>query len=413
MALKEGRTLLNEEESKDFLMTYGIPVTIAQVAQDSESAVSIADKVGDPVVIKVVSPDISHKSDVGGVIPGIDSSAAVKEAYDKLMQRVRKRAPEAAIVGVAVEKMFTDIDYELILGAKKDKDFGSVILFGMGGTMAEFIKDFSIGLPPLNQTLAKMLMQDTKVYKMLQGFRGKPAANFEGLEAILVNFSNLVIDFPEIAEIDINPLAISNGKASALDARIIIDKNYGATGRSAYPHLIITPYPTKYITPWKLPDGTEVLLRPIRPEDEPAEHEMLSSLSEETLRTRFFSTIKEISHEWLILFCNIDYDRHMAIVAEVEEKGKKKMIGVARLIMNQDMTSGEVAFLVQDKFQGKHLGSKFVEVLIGIAREWGLEEVRADVLTENERMLHVFKRLGFTTHSVPGGTSEAVLKLKE
>ena len=367
---------------------------------------------GYPVVIKVVSPEISHKSDVGGVIIGIDSGAALKEAYEKLMQRVKKSAPEAAIAGVVVEKMITDVDYELILGAKKDKDFGSVILFGMGGTTAEFIKDFSIGLPPLNRTLAKMLMQDTKVYKMLQGFRGKLPADFEGLEEILVNFSNLIVDFPEIAEIDINPLAISDGRASALDARIIIDRDYGTAGRSPYPHLVITPYPTKYITHWQLSEGTEVLLRPIRPEDEPAEHEMLSSLSEETLRTRFFSTIKDISHEWLILFCNIDYDRHMAIVAEVQENGKKKMIGVARLIMNPDLTSGELAVLVHDRFQGKGLGHKLVEVLIGIAREKGLENIRAEVLTDNKRMLTVLRRLGFTTHWLPGGTSEAVLKLK-
>jgi Acyl-CoA synthetase (NDP forming) len=413
MALKEGRILLNEEESKNFLMTYRIPVTMVQVVQDPEAAVSIAEKVGYPVVIKVVSPDISHKSDVGGVVIGIDSSTALKEAYEKLIGRVKKRAPAAAIAGVAVQKMFTNIDYELILGGKKDKDFGSVVLFGMGGTMAEFIKDFSIGLPPLNQTLAKMLIQDTRVYKMLQGFRGKAAADFEGLEEILVNFSNLIVDFPEIAEIDINPLAISNGKASALDARIIIDKNYDATCRSTYPHLIISPYPTRYTTPWQLSDGTEVLLRAIRPEDEPAEHEMLSSLSKESLRTRFFSTIKDISHEWLILFCNIDYDRHMAIVAEMKENGKKSMIGVARLIMNQDLTSGEVAVLVQDRFQGKRLGTKFVEMLIEIAKERGLEDIRADVLTENESMLKVFRRLGFTTHCVPGGTSEAVLKLKE
>ena len=412
MALTEGRTLLNEEESKDFLKTYGIPVTMPQFVQGPEAAVSIAEKVGYPVVIKVVSPDISHKSDVGGVIIGIDSSAALKEAYGKLMQRVKKRAPEAAIMGVAVEKMITDVDYELILGTKKDKDFGSVILFGMGGTAAEFIKDFSIGLPPLNRTLAKMLMQDTKVYKMLQGFRGKPPADFEGLEEIVVNFSNLIVDFPEIAEIDINPLAISNGRASALDARIIIDRDYSAASRSPYPHLVITPYPTKYITPWQLSEGTEVLLRPIRPEDEPAEHEMLSSLSEETLRTRFFSTIKNISHEWLILFCNIDYDRHMAIVAEVRENGKEKMIGVARLIMNPDLTSGELAVLVHDRFQGKGLGHKLVEVLIGIGRERGLENIRAEVLTENERMLKVFRRLRFTTHWLTGGTSEAELKLK-
>ena len=411
MALKEGRTLLNEEESKDFLATYRIPVIMVQVAGDVEAAVSLAEKAGYPVVIKVVSPDISHKSDVGGVIMGIDSSAAMKNAYDSLMQSVKQHAPDAVITGVAVEKMFTDVDYELILGARKDRDFGTVILFGMGGTTAEFIKDFSIGLPPLNLSLAKMLMQDTRVYKMLQGFRGRPAADFEALEEVLVNFSNLIVDFPEIAEIDINPLAISNGKASALDARIIIDRNYADTSRSTYPHLIIAPYPTRYITPWQLSDGTKILLRPIRPEDEPAEHEMLSSLSERTLRTRFFSIFKNISHEWLILFCNIDYDRHMAIVAEMEEKGKKSMVGVARLIMNQDLTSGELAVLVQDRFQGKRLGSKLVEILIGIARERGLEDIRADVLTENVSMLNVFTRLGFTTRAVPDGVTEVILKL--
>jgi acetyltransferase len=414
VALTEGRTLLNEEESKDFLRTYRIPVVTAQLAQDPEKAVTIADKVGYPVVIKVVSPDISHKSDVGGVIMGIDSSSALKEAYGKLIQRVKKRAPEAAITGVAVEMMVTDVDYELILGVKKDRDFGSVILFGMGGTMAEFIKDFSIGLVPLNQTLAKMLIQDTKVYRMLQGFRGRQAADFEGLEEIIVNFSNLIVDFPEIAEIDVNPLAISMGRACALDARIIIDRDYdAATCRLQYPHLIITPYPTKYTTPWRLSDGAEVLLRAIRPEDEPAEHELLASLSQETLTTRFFSAVRDISYEWLILFCNIDYDRHMAIIAEVEEEGKKSMIGVARLIINQDLTSGEVAVLVQDRFQGKRLGSKFIEMLVEIARERGLEEVRADVLTENTRMLNVFTRLGFTTQGLPGGASQAVLKLTE
>ncbi len=412
-ASAEGRSLLNEEESKDFLLTYRIPVTTVRVARDPEAVVTIAEKMGYPVVIKVVSPDISHKSDVGGVITGMNSNAALREAYARLMQRMKQRVPEAAIMGVAVEKMVTDVDYELIIGAKKDKDFGAVILFGMGGIMAEFIKDFSIGLPPLNRTLAKMLMQDTKAYKMLQGFRGKPPADFDEIEEILVNFSNLIVDFPEIAEIDINPLAIANGQASALDARIMLDMNYDASGRSPYPHLIITPYPTKYTTSWQLSDGTEVLLRAIRPEDEPAEHEMLSTLSEETLRTRFFSVIREISHEWLVLFCNIDYDRHMAVVAELEEKGKKNMIGVARLIMNQDLTSGEIAVLVRDKFQGKRLGTKFVEVLIEIARERGLEEVRADVLTENENMLKVFGRLGFSIHWAVGGTSEAVLKLKE
>jgi acetyltransferase len=373
--------------------------------------VRIADRLGYPVAIKVVSPDISHKSDVGGVMLGLTSAAALKQAFETLLQTVGKRAPQAVIQGVAVQRMVKDVDYELILGAKRDKDFGSVILFGMGGTAAEFFKDFSIGLPPLNQTLAKMLMQETKVYKMLQGFRGKPPANFEKLEEILVSFSNLIVDFPEIAEIDINPLAIADGKAYALDARMVIDGEY-VEHKSRYPHLVIKPYPTRYSTSWKLPDGVEVLLRPIRPEDEPLEHELLASLSHETIRTRFFSSMRDFSHEWLILFCNIDYDRHVAIVAEITENGKRKIIGVGRLIMEPDFPSGEFAILVHDRYQGKGLGYKLVERLIEIGREKGLEEIVGEALTENEKMLKLARKLGFATQWVPGGTSKLTLKLK-
>ncbi|MGD0235551.1 MAG: bifunctional acetate--CoA ligase family protein/GNAT family N-acetyltransferase [Syntrophorhabdales bacterium] len=409
--LLKGRTLLNEEESKSLLVLYGIPATVPRFAKDAEAAVRIADRLGYPVAIKVVSPDISHKSDVGGVMLGLTSTAALKQAFETLLQTVGKRAPQAVIQGVAVQRMVKNVDYELILGAKRDKDFGSVILFGMGGTAAEFFKDFSIGLPPLNQTLAKMLMQETKVYKMLQGFRGKPPANFEKLEEILVSFSNLIVDFPEIAEIDINPLAIADGKAYALDARMVIDREY-VEHKSRYPHLVIKPYPTRYSTSWKLPDGVEVLLRPIRPEDEPLEHELLASLSHETIRTRFFSSVRDFSHEWLILFCNIDYDRHVAIVAEITENGKRKIIGVGRLIMEPDFQSGEFAILVHDRYQGKGLGYKLVERLIEIGREKGLEEIVGEALTENEKMLKLARKLGFATQWVPGGTSKLTLKLK-
>ena len=351
--LTEGRTLLTEEASKELLTAYGIPVNAAR----------------------------------------------------------RGRDPQEAMEGAAVGQMITEADYELILRAKKHKDFGTVILFGMGGAAGEFIKDFSIGLPPLNQTLAKMLIQETKVYKMLQGFRGKPAADLERLEQILVDFSNLIVDFPEIAEIDVDPLAVSNGIPFALGVRIVLDNDYVPGGRSNYPHLVIAPYPTKYIMPWQLSDGTKVLLRPIRPEDEPAEREMLSTLSEETIRTRFFSSIKTITHDWLILLCNVDYDRHIAIVAETRET--KKIVGVARLILNADATSGELAVLVHDNFQKKGLGTKFIKILIGIARERGLESVQAQFLVDNENIRKVFKRLGFTTRWLVSDVSEAVLKLKE
>ena len=410
--LRKGRTLLSEEESKNLLVSYGIPATVPQLAQDADTAVSIAEKIGYPVAIKVVSPDISHKSDVGGVVLGLDSGSAVRQACERLLQTVGKRAPQAVIQGVAVQRMVKDVDYELILGAKKDKDFGAIILFGMGGTAAEVIKDFSIGLPPLNQTLAKMLMEETKVYKMLRGFRGRPPAHLKELEEILVGFSNLIIDFPEIAEIDINPLAIAQGKAYALDARMVIDGEYVEHG-SRYPHLVITPYPTRYTATWTLPDGAEVLLRPIRPEDEPLLHEMATTVSVETIRTRFFSSVKDMSHEWLILFCNIDYDRHVAIVAEIIENRKRKIIGVGRLVMEPDLRSGEFAILTHDQYQHKGLGYKLVGMLIEIGREKGLEEIVGQVLTENEKMLKLARKLGFTSRWGPDGVSKITLKLKD
>jgi acetyltransferase len=409
--LLKGRTRLDEEESKTLLVGYGIPAAVPQCAKDADAAVSIADKLGYPVAIKVVSPDISHKRDAGGVMLGLDSRGALRHAFESLLRTVERRAPHAAIQGVAVQRMIENVDYELRLGARKDKDFGSVILFGTVGTSGEFFKDFSIGLPPLNQTLAKMLMQETKVYKMLQGFRGKPPANFKELEEILVRFSNLIVDFPEIAEIDINPLAIARGKAYVLDAGIVLDKDY-VDHDSRYPHLVITPYPTHYITSWKLPDGTDVLLRPIRPEDEPLEEELASSLSHESMRMRLFSSLKQVDHEWLSFFCNVDYDRHMAIAAEIIENGKRKIIAVGRLVMEPGFKSGELAIVVHDRYHRKGLGYKLVRILIEIGREKGLEEVYGDVLADNEKMLMLGRKLGFITRTVPGGITKITLKLK-
>jgi acetyltransferase len=325
--------------------------------------------------------------------------------------QVEERVPRAHIEGITIQKMIEAIDYELILGSKKDNDFGAVILFGMGGITAELIRDFSIGLPPLNQTLAKRLMEETKAYKLIQGWRGKPPANLEDLEETLVNFSNLIVDFPEIAEIDINPLAISEGKPCALDARIILDKDY-IESAYPYPHLVITPYPTRFIMPWRLLDGTEVVLRPIRPEDEPLEREFLSTLSEESLRTRFFSAFKDISHQWLVMFCNIDYDRHIAIVAEVKEDEERKIIGVARVIIDPDFNSGEIAVLVHDRVQRKGVGRKLMEMVIKIARWKGLHEIYGDVLTDNANMLRLCRRLGFATKWLPGGITRITLPLK-
>jgi acetyltransferase len=409
--IKEGRTLLTEEEAKDFLNNYGIPVTMPSLAYDTEEALRSTKQLGYPVVLKIVSPDISHKSDVGGIKLGIMTDEQLRKSYEEIITTVKQKAPQARITGISVQKMIEKVDYELILGSKKDKDFGSIILFGMGGIGTEIFKDISIGFPPLNQTLARRLMEETEVYKILQGYRGKTPADMKQLEHLIASFSTLIVDFPEIAEMDINPVAIANGKAYALDARIILDKDC-LDYTNHYPHLVITPYPTRYTTTWKLKDGTEVTLRPIRPEDEPLEHTLLTNLSEKTSRQRFFSVIKNISHEMLVRFCNIDYDREMAIVAELREGDKKSIIGIGRIISESNQRGAEYAVLVQDQYQGKGLGYKLVDVLIGIAQEKGLEELYGIVLTENEDMLAVARKLGFKTKRQPDGITRVALGLK-
>ena len=408
---REGVTTVSEEDSKRFLSNYGIPATKPYMANSAQGAIRCANEIGYPVVIKIVSPEITHKSDVGGVAAGIDSDEKMRSEYDAMMQRVKSNRPQAKILGVTVQSMVEKIDYEIILGARKDRDFGSVILFGMGGTGAEVFRDFSIGLPPLNQTLVRRLMEDTIVQKMLQGYRGKPPADMRQLEEIIVRFSNLIVDFPEIEEIDVNPLAISGGKAYALDARIVIDKN-ALTPQPPYSHLVITPYPTRYVIPWRMTDGTEVLLRPIRPEDEPLEHEMLTTLSEDTLRGRFFQVIRNITHEMLIRFCNIDYDREMAIVGEVKEHEKRRIVGIGRLIIESDFKKGEFAVVVHDQYQGKGLGYKLVDMIIGVAQEKGLEKIYGIVLTDNKAMLRICNELGFRIRNLQDGTSWVELPLK-
>jgi acetyltransferase len=410
-ALKGHDRALNEEESVRFLSDYGIPTVRTLIAKSVEEALRMARDMGYPVVLKVASPDIPHKTDIGGVITGIDSDGALKDAYGLLHQKIRERAPGTDLKGMVVQKMIERIDYEVIVGSKKDRDFGSVIVFGMGGIGAGIFRDFSVGLPPLNQTLARRLMEETAVYKMLHGYGGKAPADMRQLEQILVSFSSLIVDFPEIAEMDINPIAITGGQACALDARIVLDRD--VLDRSTpYPHLAITPYPTRYIMPWTLPDGTDVLLRPIRPEDEPLEHEMLTSLSEQTLTERFFSPIKDITHQMLIRFCNIDYDREMAIVAEIREAEQRRIIGIGRLIIEPDFRSGQFAVLVHDDYQGKGLGYTLIDMMIGIAQGKGLEEIWGIVLLTNERMLKACRKLGFAKDIPRDGICRVALQLK-
>jgi acetyltransferase len=346
-------------------------------------------------VLKIVSHEITHKSAAGGVEVGVISPADLERAYARIMKRVKKAAPKAVIEGVSVQQMVREVDFELILGMKKDPQFGAVIMFGAGGVAAEGLFDFSVGLPPLNQTLALRMMEETRVFRSISAPRkGIVPPDIVELEELLTTLSNIVVDFPEIAEIDINPLVIADGKACAVDARIVIDTAV-LDGKSKRPHLVITPYPTRYVSPWRLSDGTEVILRPIRPEDEPMEYELLMTSSAETLRGRFLQNSSDITHEMLVRFTNIDYDREMAIVAELTQGKKRRIIGVGRLTGEAARGSGEFAVLVHDDFQGKGLGFKLTDTMIGIAQEKGLKEICGYVDANNRRMLRVVGELGF------------------
>ena len=409
--LRDGGQVLPDEDARKFLSTYGIPAVRTCTAENLADAVSCANEIGYPIVLKIASPDIVFRQDVGGVVIGIDSDEALKAGYEKLMNRLAERQPGAAIRGVTIQKMIDVIDYELILGAKKDRQFGAAILFGMGGIGVEVFRDFSIGLPPLNQTLARLLMEETKVYQMLQGYRGKAPADLRQIEQIIVGFSNLIMDFPEIQAMDINPIAVSNGKAYALDARIILDRNEPAAG-TAYPHLIITPYPTRYVSRWSLRDGTEVLLRPIKPEDEPLEHEMFTTLSEATLRERFYHTIKNITHDMHVRFCNIDYNREMAIVAEIRQNGERKLAGIGSFNIESDFRRCEFSVMVHDDFQGKGLAYKLVDLLIGIADEKGLEEFYGYIQPNNRKMVRLCEKLGMVRERSPDDLTLVRLPLR-
>jgi len=410
--IRAGQTLLNEEDSKKFLTTYGIQASIPLFASDISNAIRLASFVGYPVVMKIVSPDISHKSDVGGVRLNIRTEEELKEAYDEMMHSVKEHMPDARIEGVSIQQMITHYDYELITGSKKDPLLGPVIMFGLGGIEAEFHRDIAVGLPPLNQALARMIVEKTRTYRMLsQGFRNKPPVNLRLIDETLVRVSNMIVDFPEIKELDINPLVISDNKVIALDARIIIDEEVVKTGVAEHGHLIISPYPTKYIQTWTCQDGRVVTLRPIKPEDEPLERELLANLSPESSRFRFFFILKEITHEMLSRFCNIDYDREMAIVAEHNADGKRRIVGVARFIIKRGSDSGEFAVVLADDFQNVGLGLKISDMMIGIAQDKKLKMLYGIVLNDNYKMLELAKKLGFKITRLDEDESRIELEL--
>jgi acetyltransferase len=409
-----GRGILSETEAKMVLEAYGIPIAETRTAGTKEEAVLAAEQTGYPVVLKVNSPQITHKTDVGGVVLGLKNESEVQEAYRTIIENAQKLASDAQVQGVVVQPMITRKGYEVIIGSKKDPLFGPVVLFGMGGVFVELFRDRALGFPPLNQTLARRIMERTKIYTLLRGFRkGMPQANVKRLEEIMVKFSQILVDFPQIEEVDINPLLVDDEDAVALDARMIMNTDLVSKEPSSHEHLVISPYPKKYEWQWKLKDGHPALLRPIKPEDEPLENELWKTFSDETQRFRFFSPMRTWSHATLVRYTNIDYDREIAIIAELTENMQRKMIGVVRMILDPpDFKTAEVAIVVGDPWQGQGLGSKMMECIIEIAKDKGLESVYGLILRDNARAIELFKQNGFSVdYSSIKKVAKAVLEL--
>ena len=389
-------TILSEEVSKSLIDAYGINTTKPVIARSALQAADIANKMGYPVVIKIHSPDITHKSDMGGVALNIKDENTVWMTYKNMTESIKQKMPEAKIEGVTVQPMFDAKDaIELILGIKKDPIFGTSIMIGMGGTAAELFMDKSLGFPPLNETLALRMIKNLKIYPLLKGYRGSEPKAIDKLIEIMIRMSYLAADYPEIAELDINPLLLTTKEAVALDARIVLDKEAIGKKFPEYSHLLLHPYPDKLVKKSKLNDGTPITLRPIKPEDEPLWLDLLGSCSKESIYSRFRYNFHYDSHEIATQFCYIDYVREIAIVAEIKEKGKKKLIGVGRLIADPDLTSVEYAILITDAFQKRELGTILTNYCIEIAKKWKMNKIFAETTKDNKAMVAVFKKLGF------------------
>jgi acetyltransferase len=407
-ALNHGRVLLTEPESKQVLSLYGIPTVETRVAQDEDEAVNCASAIGYPVVLKVFSETITHKTDVGGVKLNLGNQDAVRSAYRAIKISVEEHGGAKQFLGVTVQSMVRLEGYELILGSSIDPQFGPVLLFGSGGQLVEVYRDRALALPPLNTTLAKRMMEQTRVFTALKGIRGRKPVDLAALEGLLVRFSQLVVEQPRIAEIDINPLLASPEQLLALDARVVLHPSSLAVEQLPKP--AIRPYPAQYISQWKIESGTEVTVRPIRPEDEPLMVTLHKSLSDRSVYLRYFSSPSlstRVAHERLARLCFVDYDREIALVVDKQDpvSGRHSLLAIARLIKLRDGNHAEVAVLVSDQSQGHGLGTKLFRKIIQVAKCEGLGRVSAEMLPGNFAMRRIADKLGFRTTPGPISTS--------
>jgi acetyltransferase len=395
---KTDRTILTEAESKDLLGCYGIPTVVTRIAKTEAASAKLATQIGFPVVLKLFSETITHKTDVGGVQLNLKDDKDVRKAFNEIKTAVTEKKGAEHFQGVTVQKMIKLSEgYELILGSSIDPQFGPVLLFGMGGQLVEVFKDKALGLPPLNTTLARRMMENTKIYKALKGVRGRKPVDLAAFERLMVGFSQLVAEQRWIKEIDINPLFASGDDLVALDARVILHDP--KTTEDQLPKLAIRPYPTQYVETWKLKGGTPVTIRPIRPEDEPVMVGFHEGLSERSVYLRYFSPLQlqqRVSHSRLVRICFNDYDREIALVAERSlGKGRYEILGVGRMSKLHGSGTAEFAVVVTDKWQNKGLGTELTKRLLRIAKHEKLTRLVAYTLLENHEMQKMCKKLGF------------------
>jgi acetyltransferase len=390
-----------------------VPIATAVRVHSANEAMLVAEETGFPVVMKIDSPDITHKSDVGGVRLGIANAQSAQDAYREMADGLKRLRPDARLSGVIVEPMVARPNgRELMVGVVHDPIFGPAITFGTGGTAVEVHADRAVALPPLNGMLIEELIRGTRASRLLGEFRQMPAVNRDALERVLLRVSEMVCELPAIREMDVNPLLADESGAIALDARIVVGRPRAALPR--YGHMAIHPYPAHLVSEWTAPDGRRVTVRPIRPEDAEIEREFVKQLSPEAKYFRFMGTVRELSPQLLARFTQIDYDREMALIAVATKDGHEEEVGVTRYITNPDGLSCEFAIVVDDEWQMHGLGRYLMTQLIEIARSRGLATMSGDILAANQGMLALAASLGFAIGDVPGeaGLRRAVLALE-
>ncbi len=396
---EQGRNILTEFEAKEVFKAYGIPVVETKIATTRMEAVAYAQGLGYPVVLKLHSETITHKTDVGGVQLNLGDATAVERAWQAIQDSVTEKAGAEHFGGVTVQRMVRSSGaYELILGSILDSQFGPVVLFGTGGQLVEVFEDRSLAIPPLNTTLARRMIEQTKIFKALKGVRGRKPVDLARLERLLVRFSQLIMEQPSIKEVDINPLLVSGDDIIALDARIILHDR--STPASALPRSAIRPYPSQYAKEIVVDGKPPIQVRPIRPEDEPLIVAFHGTLSERSVYMRYFSWMKlgqRTAHERLARMCFIDYDRQIALVAQSnnERTGDRQIIGVGRLVKSPGGKEAEVAFLISDSYQGRGIGREMMSLLIDFARDEQLTALTATFIRENLPMRRLLERYHF------------------